>query len=288
VPDPSSTALLVHDMQRYFIEPFGTEGPPIAPAIDNIARLLRHCRAAAIPVFFTAQTGGQDRRDRGLQADFWGPGMRAEAAHEAITDPLRPEPGEFRLVKHRYSAFQRSNLVELLRARGRDQLIISGVYAHIGCLLTAAEAFQRDIQPFLAADAVAAFSKATHDLALRYVAECCGVVMSTDDLVRALAPEPAKRVEVEWIERPKPAGGLTLEQMRADVAAILHEPPEAISVDDNLMDLGLDSMRVMTLLLDWSGRLGVEIDFATIAEHRTLAGWWEVVRARQAHSQAEC
>lgn len=179
-------ALLIHDMQRYFVAPFAAGAAPIAPATDNIARLARHCRSAGIPVFFTAQEGNQDRRDRGLQADLWGPGMRDIPDHEPVIDALTPEPDDFVLVKHRYSAFQRSNLEHLLRVRHRSQLIICGIYAHIGCMLTAAEAFQRDIEPFFVADALADFSRAKHDLAVQYVAERCGVPMTTAQLLEAL------------------------------------------------------------------------------------------------------
>ncbi|VDC33445.1 Isochorismatase [Pseudogemmobacter humi] len=179
-------ALLIHDMQLYFLRPFARQESPIAPAIANIARLAAHARARGIPVFYTAQEGDQPRCDRGLQADLWGPGMRADPEHQAITPELAPEPGDFVLVKHRYSAFQRSNLESLMRARGRDQLIVCGVYAHIGCLMTAAEAFQRDIEPFLAADALADFSRADHDLALKWAAGRCGVAMASDALIAAL------------------------------------------------------------------------------------------------------
>ena len=47
---------------------------------------------------------------------------------------------------------------------------------------------------------------------------------------------------------------LTLEQMRADLAKILLEDPADIHDDDNLIDLGLDSMRAMTLALGWTSR----------------------------------
>ncbi len=186
-PRSERLALLVHDMQRYFLAAFAPDAAPLAPAVANIARLLTHCRARGIPVFYTAQRGNQDRRDRGLQADLWGPGMSATDEHEAILEALAPVPGDHVLVKHRYSAFQRSNLETMMRARGRDQLLVTGVYAHIGCTATVAEGFQRDIESFIAADAVADFSRADHDLALHWIARTCGVPMTTDHLLETLA-----------------------------------------------------------------------------------------------------
>lgn len=185
-PERRRAALLVHDMQRYFLAPYPAAEPPLAPAIANIAVLAERCRALEIPVFYTAQVGEQDRRDRGLQADLWGPGMRRSPEHEPIVDELAPRGGDIVLVKHRYSAFQRSNLAPLLRARGRDQLIVCGVYAHIGCLMTAADAFMRDIEPFLAADALADFSRQRHDMALAYAASVCAVPMTTAQIMEAI------------------------------------------------------------------------------------------------------
>lgn len=74
---------------------------------------------------------------------------------------------------------------------------------------------------------------------------------------------------------------LTLESMRADIARILHESPDEIGADDNLLDLGLDSMRAMNLVLAWS-EAGTELDFAALAERPTLSGWWAHVEAVQA------
>jgi len=185
-PQRDRIALLVHDMQRYFQAAFDAGAEPLQPAVANIARLLAHCRAHGIPVFYTAQHGDQDRRDRGLQADLWGPGMRRGEEHEPIIDALAPQAGEQVLVKHRYSAFQRSNLETLMRVRGRDQLLVTGVYAHIGCTATVVEAFQRDIEAFLAADAVADFSRADHDQALHWIARTSGVPMTTAQLLEVL------------------------------------------------------------------------------------------------------
>lgn len=184
-------ALLVHDMQRYFCRPF-PDGAPLAPAVANIARLVQAARAAGVPVFYTAQKGDQFRPDRGLQADLWGPGMQAIPEHEEIMPELAPAPGDIVLVKHRYSAFQRSNLEHLVRARGRDQLMICGIYAHIGCLATAAEAFQRDIEPFAVADAQADFSAEKHAMAMDWIAATCGVPMLTEQAVAALSGKVAQ------------------------------------------------------------------------------------------------
>jgi bifunctional isochorismate lyase/aryl carrier protein len=179
-------ALLIHDMQRYFLRPYDLSAEPIVSAVPRIAALAERCRALGVPVFYTAQQGDQDRRDRGLQADLWGPGMTSAREHQDVIPELSPQAGDFVLVKHRYSAFQRSNLETLMRARGRDQLLICGVYGHIGCLMTAGEAFQRDIEPFLVADALGDFSREEHMTAVTYVAGRCGVSLSARQALEAL------------------------------------------------------------------------------------------------------
>ena len=70
-----------------------------------------------------------------------------------------------------------------MRSSGRDQLILCGIYAHIGVLMTAVDAYTHDIQPFLVSDAVADFSAERHRMALDYAARCCAVVLSTRELV---------------------------------------------------------------------------------------------------------
>ncbi|ROP80342.1 aryl carrier-like protein [Stenotrophomonas rhizophila] len=78
---------------------------------------------------------------------------------------------------------------------------------------------------------------------------------------------------------------LTLARMRADVAEMLGEAPEDISTGENLMDLGLDSMRVLGLVLAW-GNTGIALEFSHLAEHATLDGWWTVVQRLQAQAAA--
>ncbi|MBS7539012.1 phosphopantetheine-binding protein [Ancylobacter lacus] len=78
-----------------------------------------------------------------------------------------------------------------------------------------------------------------------------------------------------------PAAPLTRESLRADIAAMLHETPEAIGDDDSLLDLGLDSMRAMNLVLGWSAG-GLDLEFSEFAACPTLAGWWRLVEGRMA------
>jgi trans-2,3-dihydro-3-hydroxyanthranilic acid synthase len=185
-PRPYRAAVLVHDMQRYFLRPFPAGQSPLTELVANIMKLLAAARAARVPVVYTAQPGGMRRQDRGLLHDFWGPGMSVEEADRGIADDVAPEPGDTVLTKWRYSAFFRSDLEERLRRSGRDQLIVCGVYAHMGCLITACDAFSRDIQPFLVADALADLSLDDHLMALRYAADRCAVPLSTAGVLAEL------------------------------------------------------------------------------------------------------
>ncbi len=73
---------------------------------------------------------------------------------------------------------------------------------------------------------------------------------------------------------------VTLDRLRGDIARILEQAPSAVGDDDNLMDLGLDSMRTMNLVLEWE-ETGVPIGFPDLAEAMTLSGLWAIVRERQ-------
>ena len=187
--DPARAALLVHDMQRYFVRAFELErdGQPLPDAqiniaIANIRRLLDAAHAANIPVYYTAQPPRQNPTDRRLLTDFWGDGLQDDESAQ-ILDELAPTEADTVLTKWRYSAFERSPLEEQLKDLGRDQLIIGGIYAHIGCLTTALEAFMRDIQPFMVADALADFTEKEHRMACEYASGRCARVLNTAEVL---------------------------------------------------------------------------------------------------------
>lgn len=180
--DPGRAVLLVHDMQRYFVRPLPAPSPG-DELVANTSALRRRCAALGVPVAYTSQPGDMSERQRGLLRDFWGPGMRAAPADRQVIEALAPAPQDWKVTKWRYSAFFHSGLLERMRGAHRDQLIICGVYAHIGVLMTAVDAFTNDIEVFLAADAVADFSPGLHRMALEYAAQCCAVVLPAREVL---------------------------------------------------------------------------------------------------------
>lgn len=115
------------------------------------------------------------------------PGLTDKAPEAArIVSDLTPAPEEIVLTKWRYSAFAKTDLKRRLEATGRDQLILCGVYASIGCLATSLDAFMMDVKSFLIADATADFSLADHEMALRYVETRYGRVLSAAEACRFL------------------------------------------------------------------------------------------------------
>ncbi|MBU8540384.1 phosphopantetheine-binding protein [Falsiroseomonas tokyonensis] len=70
---------------------------------------------------------------------------------------------------------------------------------------------------------------------------------------------------------------MTQERMRADLARVLRMPPEEIGDEEDLIDLGLDSMRAMALLTRWA-EAGAPLELAAVAEKVTLGAWWALAQ----------
>jgi trans-2,3-dihydro-3-hydroxyanthranilic acid synthase len=179
--DPDRAVVLIHDMQRYFLNPIPSELRD--DLVANTALVRDRCAARGVPVAYTAQPGGMTERQRGLLKDFWGPGMRADPEDRLVAPPLTPEADDWVFTKWRYSAFHRSDLLPRMRRHGRDQLVVCGVYAHVGVLMSAVEAYTNDIETFLVGDAVADFTPEYHRMALTYAAERCAVVLSAKEVL---------------------------------------------------------------------------------------------------------
>jgi bifunctional isochorismate lyase / aryl carrier protein len=267
-PDARRSVLLIHDMQEYFLDFYNASDAPIPELIANIRRIREHCTVLGIPVVYTAQPAEQSAEHRGLLQDMWGDGLPSRPHRQPVVAELAPGPDDVVLTKWRYSAFQRSDLAARMTGWKRDQLIVCGIYAHIGCMMTACDAFMNDIQPFLVADALADFSAENHAMALTWVAQRCGVATSTADLLANLGDKPERAPN-------------TLDEVRAEVASVLGVPVEEIGADDNLLYHGIDSIRIMSLVERWRWA-GREITFVALAEKPTPADWWAMLSARAA------
>ncbi|WP_428633868.1 isochorismatase family protein [Sedimenticola sp.] len=177
--DPERAVLLIHDMQNYFLRFFPSNTNPLLDLVKNTARLRDACSITSIPVAYTAQSGSMTSAQRGLLKDFWGPGMTTAPEEREIITSLAPKSSDWLLTKWRYSAFVKTDLLEKMREVGRDQLIICGVYAHVGILATALDAFAQDIEPFIVSDATADFTPEDHSMALEYASQRCAYVATT-------------------------------------------------------------------------------------------------------------
>jgi len=180
--------LLIHDMQNFFVKFFPEGESPRTHLLDNVVRLRERCAGLGIPVYYTAQPGRMTEEQRGLLKDVWGQGMTSGPDDVAIVAELSPGENDRVLTKWRYSAFHRSPLLDELTEHGRDQLIICGVYAHVGCLATAADAYANNIQPFLVSDAIADFTLDYHRLAIDYASRLCAATPDTESLLADLSP----------------------------------------------------------------------------------------------------
>jgi bifunctional isochorismate lyase/aryl carrier protein len=72
---------------------------------------------------------------------------------------------------------------------------------------------------------------------------------------------------------------LTLDRVRADVAELLYQDPAEIADTADLVESGLDSIRIMTLVERWRTDAGVRISFVELAESPTVAAWWTLLSA---------
>jgi len=264
--EPKKTALLIHDMQEYFVNFYGDNSPLMQAVIDNIVRLKAFAKANNIPVYYTAQPAEQDPADRALLNDMWGPGLTRFPEAQPVVGPLAPEVGDIVLTKWRYSAFHRSDLEAQLQQTGKNQLIICGVYAHIGVMISAADAFMRDIKPFLVGDAIADFSYDEHVMALSYVAGRCGHVMTTESIVNKVLHDPVLA---------------SYDEFKTHIISLLDEADDEFTADDSLLDYGLDSVQVMQLINKWS-KTGLNISFVELAKNPTVNSWWKLVSDRLA------
>jgi nicotinamidase-related amidase len=161
--DPQRSALLIIDMQRFFLDPasptFTCGGLAVLPTVKSLAARFRD---AGRPVIFTRHVHHAGDLDSGIMGWWWeGKCIEGSPESEIHTD-LAPLPGEKVVFKHRYSAFYNTDLETVLRCLGVGDLVITGVMTNLCCESTARDAYYRDYRVFFLADGTATINEEMH------------------------------------------------------------------------------------------------------------------------------
>ena len=205
-----STALLIIDMQRDFLEPegfgetLGNDVSLLAPTIPAVRGLLDAARAAGMTVIHTREGHRADltdlheaKRRRGnptLAIGDAGPKgrilVRGEEGHDIISE-LAPISGEAVLDKPGKGAFYATDLELLLHRAGIRSLIVCGVTTEVCVHTTVREANDRGFECVVAEDGTGSYFPEFHAMALRMIAAQGGIFGWTATSAELLAALPA-------------------------------------------------------------------------------------------------
>ncbi|MGE3297710.1 MAG: cysteine hydrolase family protein [Porticoccaceae bacterium] len=185
----ATTALILIDMQRDFLEPggfgamLGNEVSLLRSAIVPCQRLLDVARKAGLLVVHTREGHRPDlsdappaklNRGRGTRR-IGDPGpmgrilIRGEPGHDFIPE-LAPAPGEPVVDKPGKGAFYQTDLALILANRGVRTLLVAGVTTEVCVHTTVREANDRGFECLVVSDAVASYFPEFHRVALEMIA----------------------------------------------------------------------------------------------------------------------
>ena len=165
--DPSTTALVVIDMQNDFVKPGGSLIVPDAEGtIPAIRTLLDQARAGGMRIVYSQDT----HRDGDPEWEIWPEHCREGSWGWEIVDELAPAAEDTVLRKVRYDAFYGTPLDHLLRLWGVGTLLICGTVANICVQYTAASAALRWYSVVIPRDAISALEPFDLEASLRQTA----------------------------------------------------------------------------------------------------------------------
>ena len=204
--DPATTALVVIDMQRDFLEPggfgelLGNDVSLLWAAVDPLRAVLAAAREAGMTIIHTREGHRPDMTDcppaKFARGEFIGTDspkgrilIRGEYGHD-IVDDLAPAPGEVVLDKPGKGSFFATDLDLILRNLQITSLIVTGVTTEVCVHTTVREANDRGYECLLLADCCGATDQGNHDAAVKMVKMQNGVfgaVCSSGALLETLA-----------------------------------------------------------------------------------------------------
>ncbi len=178
------SALLVLDMQRYFLDQTSHAFVPSAAAIvPGIANLIEAYSQKGLPVIFTRHLNSD--ADAGMMSIWWRDLIKPGNPISEIIPELDTSQGII-LKKSQYDAFHGTDLEGSLREKGITKIVICGVMTHLCCETTARSGFVRGFEVFLAIDGTATYSEPFHRATLWNAAHGFAMPMLIDEIIDSL------------------------------------------------------------------------------------------------------
>ncbi len=186
--ETARTALLAMDLQTPIVARAGQRGPE---AVERAGGLLAAARKAGLPIIHLAvgfRPGYPEVSPRNLVASTLpSTGLFVASPPGAdIAPPVRPADGEILIIKHRVSAFAGTDLEMILRARGIDTLILTGLVTSGVILSTVRAAADADYRLTVVKDACADGDEEVHRVLTEKVFPRQATVVAAADLARSL------------------------------------------------------------------------------------------------------
>jgi len=180
-------ALLIIDMQNFFVHENGPARiPGVQDIIPNLQVLQRAFRIRKRPVIFTSHVHKAPEFDGGCLTWWWSVNCEEGTFDAEIFEAIKPLPAEKLIHKHRYSAFEGTDLEINLRCLGIRELVITGVMTNLCCETTARDAFNRDYRVQFVCDATATAYEDLHLATLKNIAYGFAPVVTTEELLRQM------------------------------------------------------------------------------------------------------
>lgn len=203
--DPARTALIVVDLQNGFMMPgvaFAEipEAREIVPNVNRLAAALRAAGGTVVWIVTTYEPAVDREWSTYYRLSTPANGAKRSAAltkgakgHE-IWPELEVKPGDPIVEKKRFSAFIQgsSELDKVLKARGIDNLLITGTVTGVCCESTARDAMMLNYAVTMVTDGNASYSDEEHNRALTAFYATFGDIMPTDSLIGLIAKNSKK------------------------------------------------------------------------------------------------
>ncbi len=178
----NQAALLVMDVQNGIVERLAIKPELLAP----IERAVRAARHAGIPVIFVRvafRAGWPEvsRRNKSFARLVERGGMALADQATQIHESVAPRSDEAVVTKLRVSAFSGSDLEVILRARGVETLILTGIGTSGVVLSTLREAADRDYRLVVLSDACIDPDAEVHRVLVEKVFPRQAEVMTADE-----------------------------------------------------------------------------------------------------------